>query len=217
MAGRIAFFDVDHTLTRRSTGYRFAVEAVRRGLVQAHRLAAMPLLYIAYRLGRPGPATFDRDHAVLRGIRRELLEEAARAAFESRIAADLYPAALALVASLKAQGIRVFLATSSFDLVVRPVAERLGAAGMVASRLEFRDGISTGRFEGPPAFGTAKFELAMAAAAREGVAIADCSFYSDSIHDLPLLLAVGEPVAVNPDLRLAREARERGWRTLSFR
>ncbi|MDP3179901.1 MAG: HAD-IB family hydrolase, partial [Spirochaetaceae bacterium] len=43
------------------------------------------------------------------------------------------------------------------------------------------------------------------------VALADCAFYSDSVHDLPLLEAVGRPVAVVPDHRLLRAARERGW------
>ena len=47
----------------------------------------------------------------------------------------------------------------------------------------------------------------------------DCetTFYSDSINDLPLLLAVRKPVAVNPDMRLAAVAAERGWPVLSLR
>jgi phosphoserine phosphatase len=50
-----------------------------------------------------------------------------------------------------------------------------------------------------------------------GVSLADCAFYSDSIHDLPLLLEVGEPVAVAPDRRLRREAEARGWSILEPR
>ena len=42
----------------------------------------------------------------------------------------------------------------------------------------------------------------------------NCSFYSDSILDLPLLEVVGRPVAVNPDRRLACTARRRGWSIL---
>ena len=47
----------------------------------------------------------------------------------------------------------------------------------------------------------------------------DCetTFYSDSINDLPLLQAVRKPVAVNPDMRLAAVAAERGWLVLSLR
>ena len=40
--------------------------------------------------------------------------------------------------------------------------------------------------------------------------------YSDSFTDLPMLEAVGHPVAVNPDRPLARVARERAWETATF-
>jgi HAD superfamily hydrolase (TIGR01490 family) len=215
-ARAIAFLDVDHTLTRRSTGYRLAVEAVRRGILSARSLAYMPFLYLNYRLGRPGHASFDLGRSVLRGMPLGLFEEAARAAFERTVRTDLYPAALDLVAALRAEGARVVLATSSFDLVIRPLAGLLGVGDWIASSLEFEDGLCTGRFVGQPVFSERKFELARALAAGAGVDLADCSFYSDSIHDLPLLAAVGDPVAVNPDPRLARLSRARGWRTLRF-
>jgi hypothetical protein len=41
--------------------------------------------------------------------------------------------------------------------------------------------------------------------------------YSDSINDLPMLELVGNPVAMNPDRKLAAVARRRGWQVLDFR
>ena len=52
--------------------------------------------------------------------------------------------------------------------------------------------------------------------AQSGHEPTDCSFYSDSIHDLPLLESVGHPVAANPDRRLRKEARRRGWDIVDF-
>jgi phosphoserine phosphatase len=43
------------------------------------------------------------------------------------------------------------------------------------------------------------------------VDLSESSFYTDSISDLPMLMRVGTPVVVNPDPRLARTARKRGW------
>ena len=40
--------------------------------------------------------------------------------------------------------------------------------------------------------------------------------YSDSESDLPMLRAVGHPVAVNPDSELTRVARAEGWELLRF-
>ena len=44
----------------------------------------------------------------------------------------------------------------------------------------------------------------------------EAAFYSDSINDLPLLSLVAEPVAVDPDTRLAAEVAARGWRTMNL-
>jgi phosphoserine phosphatase len=54
-------------------------------------------------------------------------------------------------------------------------------------------------------------------AAREGLDLARCAAYSDSVNDLPMLSAVGRPVAVNPDGALRRAARENGWEIRDFR
>jgi HAD superfamily hydrolase (TIGR01490 family) len=118
------------------------------------------------------------------------------------------------VDALKARGISVWFATSSVDFLVQPIVDRLGADGLIASQLEFQDGISTGRFEGRPAFGIEKLRRVKEQADRLAVDLRDCSFYSDSVHDLPLLEAVGTPVAVNPDFRLKKIARQRGWEIL---
>ena len=53
-------------------------------------------------------------------------------------------------------------------------------------------------------------------AEREDIDLAASWAYSDSESDLPMLRAVGHPVAVNPDAALARVAREEGWEILRF-
>jgi phosphoserine phosphatase len=62
-----------------------------------------------------------------------------------------------------------------------------------------------------PMFRREKSARVLSYIAGQGVAARDCSFFSDSIYDLPLLESVGTPVAVNPDFRLRRIARWRGW------
>jgi len=42
-----------------------------------------------------------------------------------------------------------------------------------------------------------------------------CFAYGDHSSDLPLLNAVGRPVAVDPDTTLAAHAREKGWEVLT--
>ena len=73
-----------------------------------------------------------------------------------------------------------------------------------------------GRLDGPFCYGPGKV-VAMEEIARwKGLDLAQCYAYSDSASDLPMLQAVGHPVAVNPDSRLARHARAYGWPIVHF-
>lgn len=214
---RIAFFDVDHTLTRRSTGYYFALRAARLGVISPLILTEIPRLYLRYRRGRLDPAALASGSPRIAGKDRSALERAAAEAFDLYIERDLRPGALALASALQGEGERLILATSSLDIIVEPIARLIGADGILASRLEYDSGgRTTGRLSGAPVFGEEKLARARELALSSSCALSDCAFYTDSVHDLPLLLEVGRPVAVNPDRGLRREARSRGWEILEF-
>ncbi len=52
---------------------------------------------------------------------------------------------------------------------------------------------------------------------RRGLTLAEAAYYGDSVNDVPILEAVGHPVAVNPSPLLRRAAEERGWPIIDFR
>jgi HAD superfamily hydrolase (TIGR01490 family) len=216
-SARLDFFDVDHTITRRATAGRFMMRAIARGLAPWPIALALPWYGIAYRLGL---LRFkDRVDMLnpLRGVPRADLEALARETFEQRVRGDLNPSVERLIRERLAAGRRVVLATSTLDLIVAPLAAHLGVRDVIATTLEFEDGIATGRVAGRPLFRREK-QLAVLAFIRE--AHDDprrCSFHSDSINDLPLLEEVGEPVAVNPDFLLRRIATRRGWPIIDCR
>ena len=81
----------------------------------------------------------------------------------------------------------------------------------MCTHLESRDGRLTGKVVPPVCFGPGKIVWAERFAAEYGVDLSSSYFYTDSISDLPLLERVRYPVAVNPDPRLRRLARKRGW------
>ena len=73
------------------------------------------------------------------------------------------------------------------------------------------DGRFTGQMDPPMCYGAGKIERTLRIAEAQGFCLDDATFYSDSITDLPLLERVQRPVIVNPDARLRRLARRRGW------
>ena len=217
MKSALYFFDVDHTITDGSTGRRYAQTAVLRGVLRLRHLAMIPINFALYRLGGGGIAYFEKEFPVLRGIEKARFEEIGRDVFARRTHKALRPEMCKLIESIKAEGGEVILATSSLDFIVKPLAEHLGIEVLIASELEYEEGRCTGLLAGKPLFGHAKRDAVLAYTRGRGVAPKDCAFYSDSIHDLPLLLEVGRPVAVAPDRRLRREAEARGWSILEPR
>ena len=121
------------------------------------------------------------------------------------------------VAWHQAQGHHVALVSASTPFAVRPVAQALGIGdAYLATCLEIRDGQFTGRVAGQACFGPGKVTLTRLYASEHELDITRSYFYSDSHHDLPLLEAVGYPVAVNPNKKLARIAAERDWPVMRF-
>src|SRR5690606_34397489 len=110
------------------------------------------------------------------------------------------------------RGDLVAIVTGATRYAAEPLAEELGIEHVVCTRLDVSpSGRFTGRVEQPMCYGAGKIALARKVADAHGLRLEEATFYSDSITDLPLLEAVAEPVAVNPDARLARVARARGW------
>jgi putative phosphoserine phosphatase/1-acylglycerol-3-phosphate O-acyltransferase len=117
----------------------------------------------------------------------------------------------------KDQGHHVALVSASTPYAVAPVAQDLGLAdAFLATSLEVIAGRFTGRVLEPACYGPGKLAMTRAYAARCGLALSDSYFYSDSHSDLPLLEAVGHPVAVNPNRKLARIAAQRQWPVVYF-
>jgi HAD superfamily hydrolase (TIGR01490 family) len=113
----------------------------------------------------------------------------------------------------RARGDVIAIVTGASPYAARPLARKLGIEHIVASELEVgADGRFTGRLVAPLCYGDGKVERAERLARALAFNLAEATFYSDSHTDLPLLERVRVPVAVNPDLRLARVARRRGWR-----
>ena len=216
MSRGLVFFDVDHTIIRHSTGRHFAVLAIRKRVLSLRVLLLIPFFYLYYRFGNMTLDSIRSKYLFFKGLSKYELEDLARRSFRRNIKKRIYPGAVALIRELQEARQRVILATSSLDIIVKPLTDFLGIKEILSTSLEFRNGVSTGRFEGMPLFEREKKRRVLDYIRREGFAPEQCAFYSDSIHDLPLLAAVGKPVVVNPDARLKRIAQHRGWAIIKF-
>jgi HAD superfamily hydrolase (TIGR01490 family) len=215
-----AFFDLDKTLMAGSSGMQFARIAAKQGIVGKRQLVSWGFEHLRYRLR----GTTDERTAEVLKVARELIAGVPAKTIDrmgpevmAAILPRVYPQMLEEVYAHQDAGRPVFIVSAAGNGVVEQLAGVLGMDGGIGSRYEVDgEGNFSGRLDGPFVYGDGKVEAMREFAAAHGIDLAASYAYSDSLSDLPMLRAVGNPVAVNPDPPLAEIARAEGWQTLRF-
>ena len=214
-----AFFDLDKTLMAGSSAYQFGRASYEAGLISRRRLARGAWENIRFRLtGTTDEATDALRAQIFDSIRDRSVVDLQRLA--PRVLAGvlprIYPQMLEVAWRHQDEGRPVYIVTAASHEMAEMLAHVLSFEGGIGARSEVVEGRYTGRPHGPFTYREGKAEAIRGLAAREGIDLAASYAYSDSESDLPMLRAVGHPVAVNPDARLLRVAREEGWEVMRF-
>jgi HAD superfamily hydrolase (TIGR01490 family) len=219
-AGRAAaFFDLDRTLMAGSSGFHWARAAAGAGMISRRRLALDAWENVKFRLrGSTDAATDAVRERVGKMLADQPVRELQRLAPQVLVGVlpRLYPRMLELAYAHQDAGRPVYICTAASQEMAALLAHVLGFDGGIGSRSEIVDGRYTGRPAGPFSYREGKAQNMRELAEREGISLPDSYAYSDSESDLPMLRAVGHPVAVNPDAELARVARAEGWEVMRF-
>lgn len=213
MSPRVAaFFDVDHTLLAVNSGRKWIEHLRRTGQLSTRKLLRSLLWLARYRLAlldlEAVTAEAAKDWA---GRPVAALEAEVGAWFEAEIVRWICPEGQARITRHQQDGHVVALLTSATRFSVEPLARRLGVAHVLCTRLEEVAGALTGRHVAPACAGPGKVAHAERFAADHAIDLSRSYFYTDSYSDLPMLECVGLPRVINPDPRLRRLARARGW------
>jgi HAD superfamily hydrolase (TIGR01490 family) len=218
VASRVALFDVDGVVLHGKGLNLFARYLVSRGEAKPALAMRGAWYALGHRLGwLDGGAVLRRVAAAyLTGRRAAEFVRQGEEWFVERGAAAIYPEAAALVRQYHFAGTPIVLLSGGMDFLVAPVARALGATRWAAVEPEVKAGVLTGRLREPLCIDEGKVHWASTVARELGVRLDECTCYTDDAGDLALLELVGEPVAVNPDPRLRREAERRGWPVLDF-
>ncbi|MDP6932843.1 MAG: HAD family phosphatase [Myxococcota bacterium] len=208
----IAFFDLDLTLLSCNSATLWVRNELRLGNVGKGAAIRGAVWIRFYEWGFSSmERAIHQAISTLEGTLESDFADRVEVFWEERIRQDVRPGAAAALSHHRDSGDRLVLLTSSTDYMARPVSRSLQLDDHLANRLATRDGRFTGRAHLPLCYGAGKVELAERYAQEQQASLSECSFYTDSYSDLPMLEVVGNPVAVHPDPRLNREARRRGW------
>lgn len=210
-----AFFDLDKTIIAKSSTLAFTRPMFKAGLLSGSTLAKAGIAQAYYQ-------AFGADHEQLERIKDELsqitkgwdraeIEALVTETVDEVVTPLVYAEALAVMEDHRGAGRRVVVISASPEEIVRPLCRHLGIDDVIATRSAVdEEGRYTGALE-LYAYGPGKAEAMRAMADEQGIDLESSYAYSDSITDLPMLEAVGHPVAVNPDAELRAIALERGW------
>lgn len=218
---RAAFYDLDGTLVSANVVTRYAFAAknhpspARAALKYAKLLVSVPLLFgLDLYSRRLFNEVFFREY---RGMRKDWLEELSEPLFRKVIQPSIYPGAKALTDSDREQGFHLVLVTGALDFDLPAVTRHFGFDDVICNSLVYENGTATGRVARPVIAEEQKREALIRYCERRNVDSTQSKAYADSFADFPVLESVGFPVAVHPDRRLRRVARERGWPILDLK
>lgn len=218
-AVRLALFDLDNTLLAGDSDHAWGEFLCRHGLVDVDTYRARnDAFYADYQarcldveayqnfcqevLAQHSPETLAQWHAQ---FMQESIEPIILAKGE------------ALLRQHQEAGDKVVIITATNRFITEPIAQRLGVETLLATECGQEADRYTGQLVDVPCFQAGKVVRLNRWLAETGLSLADSSFYSDSINDLPLLEQVSRPVAVDPDDTLRETAAQRGWEILSLR
>lgn len=209
----IAFFDVDRTLIDGYTGYETSLYLVKTGILKRRRIV-QALYYKLANLIHLAPVLkmYEIANQDMAGQHINTLRAHGRHVFDTWFAHRVFKEGLRRIEAHRAQGHEVVVLSSAPYMTVEVLHERLGTDHCYSMGPALDDaGILQNAVRLPVTVDHLKLDVARAHAADRGVALADCHFYTDSVRDLALLAQVGHPQVINPDRRLRRVARQRGW------
>ena len=219
---RAAFFDVDNTLVRGSTLYFLGRGMYQRGFFTKADISKFVVANIRFRMTgmekkeviekfQSAATDFIGGHAVadIKKIGEEIYDEF--------VSPKIWQGTFEIAQSHLDKGEEVWLVTAAPQDMADIIAQRLGLTGALGSKAVVADGIYTGVLDGKLLHGAQKAIAIQELAAARGFDLNQCYSYSDSHNDIPLLQAVGNPCAINPDAVLRIRALAEGWPIHDFR
>lgn len=216
-----AFYDLEGTLVSTNLVHTLGFYAKnQQGLYRTFRksastLLSIPLFAVTDQYSRK--VFNDLFFKRYKGESEDRLRFFAGELFEDVLKPAIFPGTFELIEKSRSLGLRQVVVTGALELSVKPLMQHLGITDYVANRLEFVNGIATGRLLPPVLAAATKASWIRTFAEREGLSLSDSYAYTDSMSDLPMLSVVGHPAAVNPDMRLRQTALHHDWPILNLK
>jgi len=211
----MVLFDLDGTLIKGlSSEKRFFLFLLRSHIFGFRQLCAFLMFYLHwFRCFRW--SVWKKNKAYLTDLKQEKIQLLANGFVMQALLPNLYPEVKKRLENHISQGDTVVLLTGAPDFIARPIAEELNIPSVAATVCNINGSCFTSL---PPLIhpiGETKVQIAKKLCLTFGTKLDQCTAYSDSSSDIPLMTAVLNAVAVYPDRKLRQIAEQKGWEVIS--
>lgn len=209
----IAFFDLDDTILNSSTGHILGPAAIREGFIKRRKLIPGSIYAIGHKMGLiegdlilSRMITWMKDHPVQPVL--DFVQKMFNEVLKHAIRKD----AIREIEFHRQNNAQLVLLSASMNFVCQPIIEFLGLDDLICTNPDVVNNRFAGTSKEGFCFGEEKLVRTLSFVGNNQSSLKDAYFYTDSHTDLPMLEAVGHPVAVTPDRKLMATARARGWK-----
>ena len=215
----LAIFDLDNTLIAGDSDYLWGEFLIEKSLLDSDIYERKnQRFYDEYKAGTLDILEFLEfslrplsQHSIttLNALHKEFMQ--------TRIDSIWLPKAVALLEKHRRNNDHLIIITATNHFVTAPIAKKLGVDDIIATMPEKVNNQYTGKVSGIPCFQEGKVKRLNQWLEDNNFSLQNSHFYSDSFNDLPLLLEVTYPVAVDPDEKLVNYANKNNWPIISLR
>ncbi len=209
----IAFFDLDRTITGAISGNVLAREAYKKGLMSLSDIKHAIWLLILYKISLRDPVKIINEMAAwVKNVPEVLFNQLSAEISKNILIPAVYTEAIKEINMHKENGAKTVILSTTPVSIGREMAKVLGMDDIICSELEVENGLFTGRSIGPLCYGEEKAIRMKKYCESRKCNPEDSWYYGDSIADFPALSLTGTPVCINPDKKLLKRARQKGWK-----
>lgn len=207
------FFDVDYTVLRINSGFKFASFLYKKNILSLKDILPIPYKILQYKFGNLDYRNLVeyalstwKKHTVssLKNIGEEF--------YHSIVKNEIYKDSLQIIQDCQKNKIKTVLITASPEEVIRPLAQDLNTQ-YICTKLTHNNNYFTGKINGELCYGSGKVKLIQ----QHYKDAVNYVALSDSHTDTPLLESASLSIAINPDLKLKKISKLKKWPIYHFK
>jgi HAD superfamily hydrolase (TIGR01490 family) len=210
-----AFFDLDKTIISVNSGALLVRLAYKKQIMNTRDLLNAVIQGYLYKFNlKDTNLIISKMGDWLKGMKQETINELCDEVVKSYLINKYRPEIINEIAFHKKNGAGIIILSSAISSICEPVGRRIGADYIICTTMESNMGILSGKPVGNYCFEAEKRVRLLSWCKEYTSDPSEAWYYADSIADLPALEVVGNPVCVYPDKKLAKIAKQKGWRKI---